>query len=200
MSDATSTSAPPSKGTLIALLVAFPLVCAVVGFAALPRPETLAAAREKADRAPLRGVVQTTPFTMQKSFNAQFERIAVRGVTLPAAPVKVGGELAIDFFFEATKEMNRNWKVFAHIDRQGQSHRIHGDHFPAGGRYPTTLWRSGEFVRDHFAIDVGNAPPGKYEVWIGFYIDNDRMSYVSGAPPGSANDNRFLVGSFEVVK
>lgn len=200
--DRPSTSAAQkghSRVPLYVVLALFPVVCTVVGAVALPRPVTTDVARKKVDRSSLKDVVQKTPFNIPTPLDIEFERIRLEGVSLPEAPVKQGQSLPLTFFFEATREMNRNWQLFLHIDRKGQSHRIHGDHFPARGRYPTTLWQRGEHVKDEWVGKVGNAPPGQYEVWLGFYIGDERMKYRSGKTRGGGKDNRVLAGTFEIV-
>ncbi len=198
MSSSSSSSVAPSKLPLYVVLAAFPLICIVVGFAALPRPVTTSAAREGVDRSQLSDVVQSAPFSMATPLDLNFERIRLEGVKLPQKGVTPNSKLNLEFFFEATKEMNRNWQLFVHIDRKGQSHRIHGDHYPAHGRYPTTLWKTGEHVRDQWSGKVGNAPPGEYEVWLGFYIGDERMKFRSGKTRGNGKDNRVLAGTVEI--
>ncbi|MFB6350207.1 MAG: hypothetical protein ABEN55_08105 [Bradymonadaceae bacterium] len=83
-----------------------------------------------------------------------------------------------------------------HVDYPGS--RIHGDHKPVGGDYPTSDWVEGDIVKDvyHLKIDPYSTT-GSYTLYFGFYRAGRRMQ----VRPRSAHDgnNRIPMGQIEVT-
>lgn len=182
------------------LLFVVPILCVVVGYLFLPRPESAVEARTGFDRAKLQNVLLKTPPEELYAVDAVFgEKIRVLGSKLPAAPLNKGDAINLEVFFEALREMDRNWKMFVHIDREGATYRIHGDHWPAEGAYPTSYWQQNDIVRDALDKRVPlDAPPGKYVVYIGFYIGDDRLPFTGGDKSLHDGSNRVRVGQFQI--
>lgn len=194
-------SSPRPAGPLPWLFaLAVPALCFVVGAVFLPRPTSATEARSRFDRAQLGDAVSRTAPTPQVKLDATLgERIRIVGADLPTEPVKQGRGLGISFYFSPEREMDRDWQIFVHIDREGASYRIHGDHFPAGGAYPTSVWQTGEFIRDRLDKLVPiDAPPGRYDVFIGFYIGDDRLPFSGGNRSLHDGTNRVRVGQIRV--
>ena len=40
---------------------------------------------------------------------------------------------------------------------------------PAGGRYPTSLWETGEIIVDEVTLSLADLPPGQYRPMVGLY-------------------------------
>lgn len=191
---------PPAPKWLEWLLVAVvPVLCFVVGGIFLPAPKTAAEARKSVDRSALADVVLKERPRPDVEVDAVLGDIRVLGADVPDRPLRPGGRLEIDLYFEALAEMDRNWKVFVHIDREGGTYRIHGDHFPVGGGYHTSLWQRGEYVRDRLTNRVPiDAPSGRYDIWVGFYIGDERMPFRSGDKNVHDGQNRIRVGTLTV--
>lgn len=197
-STASFSSASPPRWLEWTLIAAVPVLCFLVGGIFLPRPKSASDARQGFDRSALSDVLVSGAPTPKNPVSAVLgERIRVLGADGPAEPPKRGRPLGLAFYFEALREMDRNWKVFVHIDREGGSYRIHGDHFPADGRYHTSLWREGEFIRDRLDNLVPiDAPAGRYEVYLGFYIGDERLPFSDGDRAAHDGANRVRVGQF----
>ena len=81
----------------------------------------------------------------------------------------------------------------------GCEHRIHGDHAPTGGRYPTPMWQGDEVVSDVWEHRVPlDAPRGQYDIFVSFYIGDERMPYSGGDKALHAGENRLRLGTMTV--
>lgn len=176
------------------------MLCLVVGFLFLPRPESAVEARTGFDRSQLKNVLlDAPPDGMHKVDAVLGDKIRVLGIQLPAKPLRKGDEIDLEVYFEALREMDRNWQMFVHIDREGATYRIHGDHWPADGAYPTSYWRKQDIIRDALDKRVPlDAPAGSYDVYIGFYIGDDRMPFSRGGEGVHDGSNRIRMGKFQI--
>lgn len=190
----------PPKWLEWALIAAVPVLCFAVGGVFLPSPKTASESRQSFDRSALGDVVQKTKPSPSSPVDVVLgERIRVLGADVPQGPLSRGRSLDTSIYFEPLKEMDRNWQIFSHIDREGGTYRIHGDHWPADGAYHTSLWRPGEYVKDSLdrLIPI-DAPPGRYEIWIGFYIGDERLPFTGGDRAAHDGSNRVRVGQITV--
>lgn len=199
-SESTPSLPSPPRWLEWALVAAVPVLCFVVGGIFLPSPKSATEARKSVDRSKLSHIVlQERPSPASPVDAVLGERIRVLGADLPTEPLSRGRGLGISLYFEALREMDRDWKIFAHIDREGGTYRIHGDHYPADGAYQTSLWQQGEHVKDPLDKLVPiDAPPGRYDVWIGFYIGDERMPFSGGDRSVHDGTNRVRVGQIVV--
>ena len=182
------------------VLLAFPALCILIGAIFLPRPVSVDRARKAVDRSAFKDNVSQTAPTPNAVFEAQMgEVISIVGADLPTAPVNAGDGVTIKTYFKSLAETDRNWQVFMHIDLKGGRFRVHGDHFPVENRYPTSLWQKGEYVTDTFEKSIdADAPKGKYDVFIGLYIGDDRMPFTGGDPAAHAGENRIKLGEITI--
>lgn len=104
----------------------------------------------------------------------------------PAQPV-AGSTATVTFFYKALTTIDRDWQIFVHGDGpSGGAARLHVDHFPADGLYPTTDWQEGEIIRDQFKIEIpSDYPFDSFTLWTGWYIDNQRLRILRGANDGT---------------
>jgi uncharacterized membrane protein len=81
-----------------------------------------------------------------------------------------GGVLSLALVWQAQSLINANYTVFVHLADEGNELIGQGDGQPAQGFRPTNSWRSGEVIVDEHALVIRpDAPPGRYQLWIGFY-------------------------------
>jgi hypothetical protein len=188
---------PASLGVQWAALLAVPALCFVVGAVFLPRPTGVEQERRTLDRDALGEAVSRQAPTPSAPGNAELgSRLRFVGATLPQEALKGGARLQVDFFFEVLGELDRDWQMFVHVDRREASYRVHGDHWPVEGRYHTSLWQRGEFVRDRFTKLLPiDAPAGTYDVWVGFYVGDDRMPVTGGDKSLDDGQNRIRAGT-----
>jgi Dolichyl-phosphate-mannose-protein mannosyltransferase len=108
--------------------------------------------------------------------------------------VGAGESFTLRWYFRALQHGPPGYKVFVHIDGQGQ--RIHGDHEPVDGKYPLRLWDAGDVIVDEQKLDVPtNFRAGDYTIYMGFYSGESRLSIESGPNDGS---NRGTAGVLRI--
>ncbi|MCS7283372.1 MAG: hypothetical protein NZ769_08525 [Anaerolineae bacterium] len=93
------------------------------------------------------------------------------GVELLGAQVTPleGGAVRVRLRWRATAPLDGDYTVFLHYRRDGQTIG-QGDGPPAGGRYPTSIWQSGDIVNDdHVVPSVGSPQPGRDEIVFGLW-------------------------------
>jgi len=117
---------------------------------------------------------------------------------LPASP-RPGQTLYLTLYWRAEQEMDRSYKVFAHLlDSTGRV-RVQHDAVPANWTRPTTGWLAGEIITDpHSLILESDTPPGEYLLQVGLYDPetNIRLPLLNAA--GQAIDDRVVLGSISV--
>ncbi len=185
------------------VVLAVPALAYVVGVIALPRPMGMQAEQRAVDRSQFGADVTMTPTTPTSRVDVTLGKtIALRGADLPDRALSRGARLPIKLHFAVADDagaVEGDWQVFLHIDAQGGSFRIHGDHWPLRGQYKTGLWRPGEFVVDSWEGTVPmDAPSGVYDVYAGLYRGDDRMPVTAGDRKATDGDNRVRVGSIVV--
>ncbi len=91
--------------------------------------------------------------------------------------------------WHATAPLAQDYTIFVHYVRDGQ--RLgQGDAPPAGGHYPTSLWRAGELINDDHPITLSEPlDPTRDQIFLGFYRpkDDQRLDLLdhAGNPAGT---------------
>ncbi len=105
-----------------------------------------------------------------------------------------GSPLRITVYWEVLADLRSDWKVFVHLDTAGD--RIHGDHDPVAGLYPTSDWTKGDIIADEHRVVVKRTKNrGRYTFYVGLYRGSTRMKVHKGAKD---NDNRARLGTFRL--
>jgi len=112
-------------------------------------------------------------------------------------PTLVPGQSAtLTLVWRCKAEMDP-WHVFVHLDdANGTGARIHAEHDPAEGRYPTDAWRPGELIADAVTFVPQRFPIALY---LGFYSQGETRLHLDS--PGRGKDdgaNRLFVGALAV--
>src|SRR5207245_2743782 len=82
------------------------------------------------------------------------------GYRLEPAALVPGQRMRLTLVWRCRAELD-SWRIFVHLDDTAGS-RIHAEHDPAGGRYPTDAWRPGDLVADPIVFTAGTDPDGAY--------------------------------------
>ncbi len=93
------------------------------------------------------------------------EAVRLRGYTLAQEKRK----LNITLYWETQTPLERSYHVFVHVGTRDQPPVADAGGIPVNWTRPTTTWRQGEIIADSYALSLSNAPPGRYEVLVGFY-------------------------------
>lgn len=156
------------------------------------------AARTQVDRSALRDVLGPPP-AGATPVGALFGNAAELTAWKLEPPALVPGQRAkLTLYWRCRAELDA-WHVFVHLDDStGSGERIHAEHEPAGGRFPTDAWKAGDLIIDSFSFTPGRAP---LLLFLGFYSQGEsRLTLTS---PGSGRDdgnNRLLAGVLPLAR
>jgi hypothetical protein len=169
---------------------------AVAAGACLPNPQSVRERRAEFDRSGLEGayIVRELPPDIERVgaiFDDAFELV---GYTLDPPRPKRGDTVRVVYYWTALSEQPRDFRVFIHGDAiEGSYRRLHGDHWPADGKYPTGVWRTGEYVRDPFTLAIpGSYGPPRLGLYSGLYRGDERLRVSSRGRKTATSDNRSL--------
>ncbi len=130
---------------------------------------------------------ETAVFAPQFPLNAVWDdQIALLGYDLPRQEAAPGEQLQLTLYWQALQETDTRYTAFVHL--LGEENPANGsplwgqkDSEPCHGFYPTAVWREGEIIRDEITVDVAaDAPPGLYDLTVGFYTWPDFQRLASG--------------------
>jgi len=129
------------------------------------------------------------------------EGIEFLGYALAPETPATGDTLEISLYYRCTRAVGRDWKIFVHLDLQGNElNRLNGDHKPLGGMFPTQHWMPGDVIRDRVRIKLPRShPAGRHLLYLGFYSetnDDERMRLQPPAP--SDGSNRLRAGLIDI--
>lgn len=160
----------------------------------LPKPESVKERRENFERSALKGryLLDAAPADVKHVFAEFGGKAQLIGYTVTPEHPKGGDRLDIKFYWTALGPIAEDYQIFVHGDGiGGNASRIHGDHFPADGKYPTDVWREGDVVVDPMSLDIppGYGPP-QLAIFVGLYLGNYRVPLTSKGSAPADNDNR----------
>ncbi|MBC7263248.1 MAG: glycosyltransferase family 39 protein [Chloroflexi bacterium] len=167
---------PWSMAALAALMFAIAIVAPFIYIApAYARPALLSPTETAAILNPL-----------HVSFN---DEITLLGYELSADAVGPGDWLEVTLYWQAQKEMERNYSVFVHLLAPGDLILGQRDTYPGLGKFPTTLWKPGDTIRDTYALKVSPVALATEaaQVEVGLYTveTGQRLpAYIEGKPVG----------------
>lgn len=182
------------------VVASVPALSFVVGAIALPHPLPVSAEKDSVNREALGAAVSQIKPAPKSVVDATLgDAVKVLGADCPTAPLSRGARLSCRFYFEVIGDLDRDWMIFLHIDGHAGSSRIHGDHFPVNGKYQTTLWKVGDFIADDWSSVVPrDVAAGSYDVWLGFYIGEERLEWTAGNSAVHDGANRVKVATVTV--
>jgi len=202
MTDSQNNSKVKAYGLLLVLALLLPAISYLVGAVHAPRPASLTKTRASFDRSALAGdvILDKLPAELTEPLKANMEdKIEVLGMTVDKQKASPGSRVVFTFYYRALGNIEEDWQIFVHIDGVNNVYRIHGDHYPADGRYTSDLWQKGEIIADRFVKYIPlDAPVGRYDVWLGFYIGEGRLKLKNPEEAPNDGSNRIKVGQFHV--
>ncbi|MCL4458385.1 MAG: glycosyltransferase family 39 protein [Chloroflexi bacterium] len=111
-------------------------------------------------------------------------QIALHGYSLDRRQVQPGQMIKLTLYWEALADINKDYMIFIHLLNRKQEKAGGVDGPPASNRYPTNVWRKGDFIRDVREITIPlDTLPGQYWFVLGCYTfpDLTRLRTVSGS-------------------
>ena len=113
------------------------------------------------------------------------------GFDLAQNRVRRGSSTVVTLYWQALSSPDRNYQVFVHLVDDGESVAQH-DGAPACAFAPTSLWESGEIVRDEHVIALdATTPLGTYDLNVGLY---DLLTFERLPVDGGPSDTLALTG------
>jgi hypothetical protein len=109
--------------------------------------------------------------------------ISLRGYQIVSQSVSPGQILSLSLDWQALARPDRNYKVFVQLlNPEGQLVTQH-DSQPLDGFRPTSIWRPGQEITDHYGLLLPDTlPPGAYQLIVGMYDgETGQRLQVSGA-------------------
>ncbi len=96
----------------------------------------------------------------------------INSAILYAADVSTEADrLQVELLWGTAAPLGRDYQVFVHlIPVDDVQPAATGDSAPVGGRFPTSIWRPNEVVRDPHTVALESVPPGSYNLNVGFYV------------------------------
>ncbi len=91
------------------------------------------------------------------------------------------------------------WHIFVHLDdATGTAGRIHAEHDPAGGRFPTDAWKPGDLIADSIWFVPGSKP---LMLYLGFYTQGEnRLNLTSPGRGRDDGNDRLLAGVLPIAR
>jgi hypothetical protein len=176
------------------------LALALLCCACIERPfdEPQAHKRAQVDRAALRDALVPPPsdaVPVGAVFGNAAELLAYK---LEPAQMVAGQRATLTLYWRCRAEMEP-WHVFVHLDdATGTGERIHAEHDPVGGRFPTDAWKPGDFIADSFSFVGGSHP---LVLYLGFYSQGEnRLPLTSPGRGKDDGNNRLLAGVLPVAR
>ena len=131
---------------------------------------------------------------------ANFDRqVLLVDAALDAANPAPGATLPLTLRWRALRTLTENYTVFAQI--VGPEGKLYGqvDSWPLYGTRPTGGWRNGEEIDDPYSLTLApDAPPGEYQVIVGWYLLGTMERLVVLDSGGQAVGDYYVVGRFTV--
>jgi hypothetical protein len=104
---------------------------------------------------------------------------------------RAGGSLRLTLIWQARRQPQGDYHIFAHLVDAGGALRGQQDVRPQNGQRPTNTWLRGEIVSEHIQIPVAaNAPPGEYRIDVGMYL----LATVERLPVAGTEQRAFVLG------
>ncbi len=150
------------------------------------------AVRAKVDRSTLRDLLGPPPANATP-VGAVFGNAAELLAYQLEPPALVAGQRSkLTLYWKCRAELEP-WHIFVHLDdTTGSGERIHGEHDPAGGRFPTDAWKPGDLIADSFSFIPGRTP---LFLFLGFYSQGEsRLTLTSAGRGRDDGNNRLMAG------
>lgn len=130
--------------------------------------------------------------------NADFEgKVEYLGLDVDVNTIIPGKEFTLTHYWRVKKAIP-GWKVFVHLQdpRLQGRYFINADHKPIQGRYPATMWKVGEIIRDVHKVTLkANWDQPKVSVFVGLWKGQMRMK-----PKGKQDKkNRLIAATLNVA-
>jgi len=115
------------------------------------------------------------------------DQVTLLGYDVSPEVVQPGQFLDLTLYWQARRPMTEDYTVFTHLIAADGRIVAQQDNQPAEGRYPTSIWDTGEIVVDRYRLTIApDAPDGEYHLEVGMYLfaTLERLKVASGDEKG----------------
>jgi hypothetical protein len=78
--------------------------------------------------------------------------------------------VTVTLYWRTTQDLVTDYTSFVHLISADERRVAQSDHRPGGKFYPSSLWQTGEVLRDEHRLPIPvDAPAGAYRLWVGMY-------------------------------
>jgi len=147
------------------------------------------------------GHIHVQDFPVAAEGTANFDgQILLLKAELGRQQLYAGETLPITLTWQGQRKISEDCTLFIHLlDEQGQL-RGQIDVWPRDGTYPTSLWAEGETFSDTYTVPSNpDAPPGIYQVEIGWYLLRSMQRLPVLDASGQAIDDKILIPGLEIT-
>jgi hypothetical protein len=116
--------------------------------------------------------------------------ISLRGYQIVSQSVSPGQILSLSLDWQALVQPDRNYKVFVQLLNPEGQLVTQRDSQPLDGFRPTSTWRPGQEITDHYGLLLPDTlPPGAYQLVVGMYDGEtgQRLQVSDGGIPAGAD-------------
>jgi hypothetical protein len=126
-------------------------------------------------------------------------QVVLSETSVDQVSLRLGESVRVELIWRGLKPWDDNYTVFVHLI--GPDGRVHGqvDRWPMQGTLPTSQWAAGQTVADSYDVVLpGDAPPGRYQVEVGWYLLSTLRRLLVVDANGLASGDHVVVGGFAV--
>ncbi len=119
---------------------------------------------------------------------------------VPQRPFHPGDSIPVTLRWHALKPVPTDYTVFVHLIKPDMVTLINAaDSGPVNGTMPTSRWQVGEIVVDpHLVTIPEGTPPGTYQIRIGLYNAEGRLTVVDSGET-TVSDNSVFISNVEIT-
>ncbi len=139
-------------------------------------------------------VAPQAAFAQEANFN---NMVGLTGYNVSAPQVRAGETMTVTLNWQALGKMDKPYTVFVHLLDKDSKSWGQKDAQPMNGARATPTWVEGEYLVDTYSFQVKpDAPPGEYQIEIGWYDAADptfaRLQVIDAN--GNGAGDRILLG------
>jgi hypothetical protein len=80
------------------------------------------------------------------------------------------GQLSVNLVWRGGSRFDADYIIFVHLTPPDDPIPLaQADAPPLNGRYPTSIWESGDLISDSYTLDITSLPPGEYVIRVGLF-------------------------------
>ncbi len=156
-----------------------------------------APSRATVDRAALPGVLISAPpadaIPVEAVFGNAAELVAYR---LEPKALLPNQKARLTFYWRCRAPLEA-WHIFVHLD-EAEGGRIHAEHDPASGRFPTDAWKPGDLIADTITFEAHLNP---LLLYVGLFSQGETRLTLSAPGRGRDDGNsRLFVAALPIAR